>query len=121
VLAHALHLRAIHGGKNKNDRIDSEKLVRLLAAHLIPIAYVYPAAKRPVRALLRQRLAYVWRRSELLMRVQSMQQAEGHAPVPAARAGIASPGQRACSRSSPTRTTSARSRPTWPPSVITTA
>jgi transposase len=82
VLAHALYLRAIHGGKNKNDRIDSEKLARLLAAHLIPIAYVYPAAKRPVRALLRQRLTYVWRRSELLMRVQSMQQAEGHAPVP---------------------------------------
>ena len=82
VLAHALYLRAIHGGKNKNDRIDSEKLARLLAAHLIPVAYVYPADKRPVRALLRQRLTYVWRRSELLMRVQSMQQAEGHQPVP---------------------------------------
>jgi transposase len=82
VLAHALYLRAIHGGKNKNDRIDSEKLARLLAAHLIPIAYVYPAAKRPVRALLRQRLSYVWRRAELLRRLQSMQQAEGRAPVP---------------------------------------
>jgi transposase len=81
VLAHALYLRAIHGGKNKNDRIDSEKLARLLAAHLIPIAYVYPAAKRPMRALLRQRLTYVWRRSELLMRVQSLQQAEGLEPV----------------------------------------
>jgi transposase len=82
VLAHALYLRAIHGGKHKNDRIDSEKLARLLAAHLIPISYVYPAAKRPVRALLRQRLTYVWRRSELLMRIQSMQLAEGHEPVP---------------------------------------
>jgi transposase len=82
VLAHALYLRAIHGGKNKNDRIDSEKLARLLAAHLIPVAYVYPADKRPVRALLRQRLCYVWRRSELLMRVQSFQQAQGHEPLP---------------------------------------
>lgn len=82
VLAHALYLRAIHGGKNKNDRIDSEKLARLLAAHLIPISHVYPAEKRPVRALLRQRLTYVWRRSELLMRIQSMQLAEGHEPVP---------------------------------------
>jgi transposase len=82
VLAHALYLRAIHGGKNKNDRIDSEKLARLLAAHLIPIAYVYPAARRPVRALLRQRLSYVWRRAELLRRLHSMQQAEGLAPVP---------------------------------------
>ena len=82
VLAHALYLRAIHGGKNKNDRIDSEKLARLLAAHLIPYAYIYPAAKRPIRALLRQRLTYVWRRAELLMRIQSMQLAEGHEPVP---------------------------------------
>ena len=30
VLAHALYLKAIHGGKNKNDRIDSEKLAHLL-------------------------------------------------------------------------------------------
>ena len=82
VLAHALYVRAIHGGKNKNDRIDSEKLARLLAGNLIPCSYVYPADKRPVRALLRQRLTYVWRRSELLMRIGSMQMAEGHEPVP---------------------------------------
>jgi transposase len=68
VLAHALYLRAIHGGKNKNDRIDSEKLTHLLRTNLIPPAYVYPAAQRPLRALLRQRLFYVWRRAELLAR-----------------------------------------------------
>lgn len=93
VLAHALYLRAIHGGKNNNDRIDSEKLARLLAAHLIPIAYAYPAAKRPVRALLRQRLTYVWRRSELLRRIQSMQQAEGLTPVPRCQARNREPWQ----------------------------
>ena len=42
VLGHALYLRAIHGGKNKNDRIDSEKLAHLLRSNLIPPAYVYP-------------------------------------------------------------------------------
>jgi len=73
VLAHALYLKAIHGGKNKNDRIDSEKLAHLLRTNLIPPAYVYPAAKRPLRALLRQRILYVWRRSELLSRIQSHQ------------------------------------------------
>jgi transposase len=73
VLAHALYLKAIHGGKNKNDRIDSEKLCHLLRTNLIPPAYVYPAAKRPLRALLRQRILYVWRRSELLSRIQSHQ------------------------------------------------
>ncbi len=73
VLAHALYLKAIHGGKNKNDRIDSEKLCHLLRSNLIPTAYVYPAEKRPLRALLRQRLLYVWNRSELLSRIQSHQ------------------------------------------------
>ena len=43
VLAHALYVKAIHGGKNKNDRIDSEKLTHLLRSNLIPPAYVYPA------------------------------------------------------------------------------
>ncbi len=73
VLAHALYLKAIHGGKNKNDRIDSEKIAHLLRTNLIPPAYVYPAQKRPLRALLRQRTLYVWRRSELLARIQSHQ------------------------------------------------
>jgi transposase len=73
VLAHALYLKAIHGGKNKNDRIDSEKICHLLRTNLIPPGYVYPAAKRPLRALLRQRLLYVWNRSELLSRIQSHQ------------------------------------------------
>jgi transposase len=73
VLAHALYLKAIHGGKNKNDRIDSEKLAHLLRSNLIPPSYVYPADKRPLRALLRQRIFYVWCRSELLARIQSHQ------------------------------------------------
>ena len=80
VLAHALYLKAIHGGKNKNDRIDSEKIAHLLRANLIPPAYVYPADKRPLRALLRQRLFFVWRRSELLARIQSHQLAHNRAP-----------------------------------------
>jgi transposase len=68
VLAHALYVKAIHGGKNKNDRVDSEKLTHLLRSNLIPPAYVYPAAMRPLRALLRQRTYFVWRRSDLLAR-----------------------------------------------------
>jgi transposase len=80
VLAHALYLKAIHGGKNKNDRIDSEKIAHLLRSNLIPPAYVYPADKRPLRALLRQRLCYVWRRSELLARIHSQQLAQNRIP-----------------------------------------
>jgi transposase len=81
VLAHALYLKAIHGGKNKNDRIDSEKLAHLLRSNFIPPAYVYPADKRPLRALLRQRIFYVWRRSELLARIHSHQLAYNRIPA----------------------------------------
>jgi transposase len=81
VLAHALYLKAIHGGKNKNDRIDSEKIAHLLRTNLIPPAYVYPAAKRPLRALLRQRLVYVWNRSELMSRIRSHQLAHNREPL----------------------------------------
>jgi len=80
VLAHALYLKAIHGGKNKNDRIDSEKIAHLLRSNLIPPAYVYPSAKRPLRALLRQRTYFVWQRADLLARVQSVQLAHNRTP-----------------------------------------
>jgi transposase len=81
VLAHALYLKAIHGGKNKNDRIDSEKLTHLLRSNLIPPSYVYPAEKRPVRAMLRQRASYVWQRVELLQRVTTTQLTRNQVPV----------------------------------------
>ena len=81
VLAHALYVKAIHGGKNKNDRIDSEKLTHLLRSNLIPPSYVYPAERRPLRALLRQRLCYVWNRSELLARISSHQLAHNRVPA----------------------------------------
>jgi transposase len=81
VLAHALYVKAIHGGKNKNDRVDSEKLTHLLRSNLIPPAYVYPSAQRPLRALLRQRLFYVWRRAEVLARIHSHQLAHNRRPA----------------------------------------
>ena len=46
VLAHALYLKAIHGGKNKNDRIDSEKLAHLLRwarLHSVPFDWEGPS------------------------------------------------------------------------------
>jgi transposase len=81
VLGHALYLKLIHGGKNKNDRIDSEKLAHLLRANLIPPAYVYPSERRPIRALLRQRMNYVWQRSALTTHISMNQTAEGLTPA----------------------------------------
>jgi transposase len=59
VLGHALYMRAIHEGKSKNDRIDSEKTARLTAGKMLPQAYVYPRQMRVTRDLLRRRLYYV--------------------------------------------------------------
>jgi Transposase len=55
VLGHALSMQAIHGGKAKNDQIDSQKIAALLRGGMLPQAYVYPAAMRATRDLLRRR------------------------------------------------------------------
>jgi hypothetical protein len=56
VLGHALYMKAIHGGKVKNDKIDSRKIAALLRSGMLPMAYVYPQAMRLTRDLLRRRL-----------------------------------------------------------------
>ena len=66
VLGHALYMRAIHGGKTKNDKIDSEKIARLLRGGTFPMSYVYPRQMRATRDLLRRRCFLVRRRGELL-------------------------------------------------------
>jgi len=59
ILGHALYMRAIHGGKAKNDRIDSLKIARLIRGGNFPLAYVYPKAMRATRDLLRRRTKLV--------------------------------------------------------------
>jgi transposase len=71
VLGHALYMRAIHGGKAKNDRIDSRKIAGLLKAGLIPQAYVYPREMRATRDLLRRRNYLMRRRADLLAHIQN--------------------------------------------------
>src|SRR5262252_7053478 len=71
VLGHALYMKAIHGGKAKNDKIDSQKIAALLRGGLLPKAYVYPAEMRATRDLLRRRTHLMRKRSELLSQVQN--------------------------------------------------
>ena len=59
ILGHALYMKAIHGGKAKNDRIDSFKIANLIRGGNFPLAYVYPKAMRATRDLLRRRLKMV--------------------------------------------------------------
>src|SRR5438132_13451101 len=56
VLGHALYMKAIHGGKSKNDRIDAAKIATLLRGGNLPQAYVYPKGLRETRDLLRRRI-----------------------------------------------------------------
>ena len=71
VLGHALAMKAIHGGKSKNDRIDSYKIASLLRGGNLPYAYVYPRDKRATRDLMRRRTFFVRKRAELLTHIQN--------------------------------------------------
>jgi transposase len=71
VLGHALAMKAIHGGKSKNDKIDSHKIASLLRGGLMPQSYVYPATMRSTRDLLRRRLHLVRKRGQLLAHIQN--------------------------------------------------
>ena len=82
VLGHALYMRAIHGGKAKNDRIDARKIAGLLRGGMMPMAYVYPAKMRSTRDLLRRRLHLVRKRGELLAHIQNTHH-QSNLPAPA--------------------------------------
>jgi transposase len=71
VLGHALYMKAIHGGKSKNDRIDSKKIAALLRGGTLPISYVYPRKMRSSRDLLRRRNYLKRKRAELLTHIQN--------------------------------------------------
>jgi transposase len=71
VLGHALYMKAIHGGKAKNDKIDAHKIAVLLRGGMLPQAYVYPADMRATRARLRRRMSLTRKRAELLAHLQN--------------------------------------------------
>ena len=91
VLGHALAMKAIHGGKAKNDKIDSHKIAGLLRGGLLPQAYVYPAAMRSTRDLLRRRLHLVRKRGQLLTHIQNTR---AQYNLPAFEKRLAYPGNR---------------------------
>jgi transposase len=64
-------MKAIHGGKTKNDKIDSHKLAMLLKGGNFPTAYPYPAKWRATRDLLRRRMYISRRCSELVAHIQN--------------------------------------------------
>jgi hypothetical protein len=71
VLGHALSMKAIHGGKATNDKIDAQKIAVLLRGGMLPQAYVYPEGMRATRDRLRRRLPLTRKRAELLAHIQN--------------------------------------------------
>jgi hypothetical protein len=73
ILGHALAMKAVHGGKAKNDKLDSFKIATLVRGGLLPQASVYPAAMRSTRDVLRRRLhlRLVRNRGQLLAHIQN--------------------------------------------------
>lgn len=71
VLGHALYMKAIHGGKTKNDKIDSSKIASLIRGRLFPNAYVYLRNMRATRDLLRRRQYFTHKQSELLGHIKN--------------------------------------------------
>ena len=80
VLGHALYLKAIHGGKTKNDKLDADKLCALLRGGNFPTAYVYPQGLRETRDLLRRRLFFVRQRAHLVAHIQNTNSQYNHPP-----------------------------------------
>jgi transposase len=64
-------MKAIHGGKAKNDKIDAHKIAVLLRGGMIPQAYVYPQGMRSTRDLLRRRMHLMHQRAQLLAHIQN--------------------------------------------------
>jgi hypothetical protein len=123
-LGHALAMKAIHGGKAKNDKIDSHKIASLLRGGLLPQAYVYPAEMRSTRDLLRRRLHLVRKHGQLLAHIQNTR-AQYNLPefkrrlaYPANRDGVSEHlADRACARASrsisPSSSRTTGSSTTW--------
>jgi len=112
VLAHALYLHLIHGGKNKNDRIDSEKLAHLLRSNLIPPTSILRPSGRCARCCasafsMSGAAPNCWPASTPINWLTTV-------PRPNRPVACATPGKSNCSRPKTIPCAKSLSRTTWP-------
>ena len=120
VLGHALYMKAIHGGKVKNDRLDAHTIARLLRGGNFPIAYVYPKGMRETRDLLRRRTYLVRQRAALLTHLQILNAPYNLAPFPKKLSFAANTPRWTWPSASPTRACRRAPPLTWPRSISST-
>jgi hypothetical protein len=65
-------MEVIHGGKSKNDLIDSYKIANLVHGGNFPLTYTYPKEMRATRDLLRRRMKIVRHGTHLKAHVTNM-------------------------------------------------
>jgi transposase len=82
VVGHAYSMRLIHGAKAKNDKLDANKIARLLKGGNFPLSYVYPKGMRATRDLLRRRTWLVRRRAGLITHLQILNAQYNLPPLP---------------------------------------
>lgn len=58
-------MKAIQGGKAKNDKREAHRIAVVLRGGMLPQAYGSPAARRATRDLLRRRCPFVHNRADL--------------------------------------------------------
>jgi len=76
-LGHALYMKHIHGGKQKDDWIDSRKIADLFRVGMLPLAYDYPEKMRTTRDLLRRRHRFVNLRASLYRHIKMYMYQQG--------------------------------------------
>ena len=81
-LGHALYMKLIHGGKSKNDRIDSKAIADLLRTGFFPPAYPYPEEMRSTRDLLRRRHHYSQQHAAILRHIKMVLYQHGYMNIP---------------------------------------
>jgi len=81
-LGHALYMKHIHGGKIKNDWVDSKKIADLLRVNMLPLAYDYPEKMRTTRDLLRRRRRLIGFRTSLYQHVKMYMYQQGFNQFP---------------------------------------
>jgi transposase len=72
ILSHPKQTKAIAAARLKNDRVDAERLARLLRGDRLPTVWIPSAALREARELVRHRVQLVWRRGIVRHRRHAM-------------------------------------------------
>lgn len=72
VLANPAKIQTYSGLKHSDDRSDAYWLAEMLRLNILPTGYIYDAALRPVRDLLRRRMGLVQQRTSLILSFKSL-------------------------------------------------